>query len=264
MASVGGDDDTLRLWDTATGDPLGPPLAVHGFDVAFSPDGDVLAVAAYPTLISLWDTHSWQNIGELRAGPATGSFFKLAFSPDGRYIAATTSGSLWVWNTETQEPAGPPLADGGDGLAFGPHSSTLAYVDADGSVAFRDLATGTAVGEPISTQQNGVDSLAFSPDGRVLAVGGRDGTLRFWDVDTREPIGEPLPAHGGGVSRVAFTPDGHLLASVGADDAGRLWSVAFPTDPRAAVCATAGSPLSSAEWHRYLEGEAYVDACRDR
>jgi WD40 repeat protein len=263
LASVGGDDESLRLWDAATGQPLGQPLTAHGFDVEFSPDGRVLAVAGYPTMISLWDVRSQQSIGELRAGPSDGSYFKLAFSPDGRFIVAVAIGGLWVWNADTMEPARAPLPSGGYALAFRPDSSTFAYVDSEGHIAFRDVSTGRAIGEPISSRQNGVTTLAFTPDGRILAAGGTDGTVRFWDVETHEAIGSPLPAHTGGVNEVTFTPDGQTLVSAGLDDAARLWNVAFPADPVDAVCAAAGS-LTEAEWTTYLEGEAYVDVCRER
>jgi WD40 repeat protein len=259
---VGGDDESLRLWDAATGQPLGQPLTAHGFDVEFSPDGRVLAVAGYPTMISLWDVRTQQSIGELRAGPADGSYFKLAFSPDGRFIVAE-GGGLWVWNADTMDLARAPLPSGGSALAFRPGSKTFAYVDGEGRIALRDVSNGRAIGEPISSRQNGVTTLAFSPDGRILAAGGTDGTVRFWDVETHQAIGSPLPAHTGGVNEVTFTPDGQTLVSAGRDEAARLWNVAFPADPVDAVCAAAGS-LTKAEWTTYLEGEAYVDVCRER
>ena len=62
----GGWDNTVRLWDTRTGQPIGQPL--HHDDtvtsVAFSPDGTRLASGSWDNTVRLWDTRTEQPIGQ--------------------------------------------------------------------------------------------------------------------------------------------------------------------------------------------------------
>jgi hypothetical protein len=54
----GSDDNTLRLWDAATGQPIGPPLKGHANAVnavAFSPDGRRLLSGSTDNTLRLWD-----------------------------------------------------------------------------------------------------------------------------------------------------------------------------------------------------------------
>ena len=62
---TGGGDQTARLWDAATGRPLGLPMthqgAVHA--VAFSPDGKTVLTGGEDGTARLWDAATGRPLG---------------------------------------------------------------------------------------------------------------------------------------------------------------------------------------------------------
>jgi WD40 repeat protein len=56
--AAGTQDGFIRLWDVATGQPIGPPLTGHSeavVSLAFSPDGETLISRSWDESILTWD-----------------------------------------------------------------------------------------------------------------------------------------------------------------------------------------------------------------
>ena len=231
-------DGTVRLWDLRTHRQLGAPL-IGGealVDVAFSPDGRLLATAEPHGLVRLWDVATRRPIARFRAGH--GTVGGVAFSPDGRTLAAGGEDKvLRLWDVAKRRPAAtlkPPGISGGkiQSLAFSPDGRWLA-TGGDGrftllwSVAARRLSG-------FYTTPGTVPALAFSPDGATLATAGGDGVTTLFEVASGIPgrpaarrTGVPFGGHSGGVSGVAFTPDGRTVVTAGADGSVRTWDAAM-------------------------------------
>ena len=66
----GSADKTIKLWDVATGKPLGqrwPGTAIR-VEVAFSPDGKTLASGSGDKTIKLWDVATGEPLGHPSPG----------------------------------------------------------------------------------------------------------------------------------------------------------------------------------------------------
>jgi serine/threonine protein kinase len=187
--AIAGNDEKgeARLYDSATGEPVGPPLQHQGpiFGVAFNPDGKTLLTGGpigSRSVGRFWDVATGKETGLPLSLAAT--ITAGAFSPDGKIFAIgvidSGNGQTRFWDAATHKPIGRPLQHGG---AF-------------------------------------VYSIAFSPDSKILATttvngnSGSQGECRLWDAATGKPRGEPLP-HPTGIIAVTFSPDGKTLATSG-------------------------------------------------
>ncbi len=91
-----GADNVARIWEIA-GDSVTEVAELHGhssvvWDVVFSPDDTLVATIGFDEAVRLWD---WRNGVELLTLPgAANNGREVAFSPDGRLLAVSTSTGL--------------------------------------------------------------------------------------------------------------------------------------------------------------------------
>jgi eukaryotic-like serine/threonine-protein kinase len=187
----------------------------------------------------------------------------LAFSPDGRHLAALNQpgASLSVWDVERRADVlnDPGPISGWSAFAFAPDGRRLVLAHRDGEVLVYDLATRRIIARRPGPGPAQV--LAIRGDGDRIAVldAEKSPACRILETETGQLVRKiPLPAAG---NHLAWSPDGASLATTGSDRKIYLWDVAtgirtatvegFVNDGVRTAFHPAGTLLASTGWeHR--------------
>jgi WD40 repeat protein len=244
VASRGTMDDSIRLYETATGRKLrmiGPPPPKNAggagqvfmmmgpgagrLGLAFSPDGRLIASPRantgnapggfapggmpMQTTLHLWRVSTGKEVQKIVLPPQY-SLVSFAFAPDGRVLATENADqtiTLWeVASGKERARLGKPPA------VQPPPGGAVMMLGVGG----RFGRFGLAAASP---------TIAFAPDGRTLAAASQDQSVHLWDIATGKVV-SALRGHEGSVTALAFAPDGKTLASGSSDTTVLIWDAA--------------------------------------
>ncbi|MGH7174357.1 MAG: WD40 repeat domain-containing protein, partial [Gemmataceae bacterium] len=179
-----GKDDTVRVCDAHSGEPVAPPLTHRGeiLYAAFSPDGQRVVTTSADQTARVWDTAN----GVAASPPLThASAVEFAdFSPDGRrLVTASDDNTARIWDIASGAMLVPPLKHDGTVLQaiFSPNGRRVATGGLDQTARVWDAATGQVLTPPLHHPWS-VRQVRFSPDGQHLLTSGSSGLVWFWDL----------------------------------------------------------------------------------
>jgi WD40 repeat protein len=213
-ASLSPGETPVTCWEGPEAEPT-TRVTVQGAvtALALSPDGRILASGDHAGTVWLTRMDDRTTCGVFLIESALGTrpeglvpVWGLAWSPDGRFVAAAGRMGLIVWNahsgTQAQVVLRPP---------------ELASED-------QEFAAMTGFGDAAAALCIEDHPVAWSPDGTILASSSAERAIRLWKPVTGEPVAV-LEGHKRGVTALEWSRDGTLLASAGNDATVRVWDV---------------------------------------
>ena len=243
QARRAGEDQVVRVWEVATGQPVGQPLTHAGpvKSVRFSPAGARLVTASADGTARIWDATRAVPVGDVlrHRGPVFSAVFNAAGT---RVITASADGTARMWDAES----GRSLielnhCDKGScaevrSAAFNREATRIVTGASDGNVRLWDATTGALIRTssfqcailPDSRDTAApVTSVSFSPDsGRILTSSDRES--RVWDAANLEPV-QPCLGHDGARNLPVFghdaSRDALQIVTTSTTDVARVWDV---------------------------------------
>ena len=200
----------------------------QNWSLAVSPTGCYFATSDIMGRLMLWNNKQGNWVPE-QTLPFDRWVQKVAFSPDGRFLAigGLRAGlTLWDLRPNGKMQVLPVPIERVNAIAFSPDGNTIAATTAlNGQIVLWDLAASRV--RTILRCAFPVQHIAFSPDGRHLGSGERvpGASISVWNLETGRRTLE-ITGSSGSITALGFTIDGTMLATAaGQERPVRLWDL---------------------------------------
>jgi WD40 repeat protein len=223
-------DGTLVTWHTPTGTEIwntrqrrivGMLPVGTAYGIAFSGDSRRIGYFDPASPMEIVDIASAHKLALQGSPPPCSVGWRWAvFSPDGRFIAATTlCGQTVVWDAYTARRISEFTEPVQVGLtAFSADDIHLALGLNDGTIAIWDVRRRRPA-HVLAGHTSAIGTVFYNPDGKLLISTSFDGTARIWDTARGRVLRIFPHSLGGG----GFSPDGKLVAITDPQGVVRFW-----------------------------------------
>ena len=232
----GSSDNTVRIWDAATGQNL---LELKGHtdsvkSVSWSSDSTRLASGSEDSTVRIWDAATGRNLLEINCRTNsqilkrfTSGVLSVSWSSDGKRIASSSwDNTVRIWDAATGKNLLELKRSPNDvsNVSWSGDGTRITTGDGDSMVRIWDAATGKNLLE-LKGHTWKVNCVCWSGDGKRIASGSWDNTVRIWDATSGQSLLE-LKGHMKPLRSVCWSGDDKRVASGSEDSTVRIWDAA--------------------------------------
>lgn len=225
----GADDETMRLWETETGNSLrvfniGSPLTASylSADAQFALSGSRNPLVEEHT-VRLWDTQTGQWLKTFEG--ASGLVTSVQLTSDNRTILARAGSKIDIWDRETGELLRtiPAHKRAGGSLSLSGNEQFLISGGTDGIVGLWDIASGRKL-RTLKKSNLTVTSVCLTRNGEFALSGCTDGVVYRWNLSAGDKPAK-FTGHRGPVTSVCVSEDNQFAFTSSSDRTVAVWEL---------------------------------------
>jgi WD40 repeat protein len=244
LAATAATDQTIKIWDIATGKEVSTLIgnADTPFAIAFLGNASVVMGGRVPVggsgRLHLWGT----TPPRLNNSVATSEVYTLVASADGTKFGAwavrPTTGEVMDNTYEVYDAKGAPLTpkpltDKGRNVRSATFTPDLAWAvagDAGGTLRVWDMEKMERIGGDWPLFQKSFADLGVTADKKLLVAADEGGLVKVADIAKREVLVSGQAHKTGGVRSVLVSPTGKTFVTISNDREVKAWSLADPKE----------------------------------